>query len=136
MPKKGPISGKTLYTAEELLKQNPITGSLKRDIDKIEREYEEQQAKWKGKKKNQKVLKVDNIINTISNKFKGIETNFNGYEHVVKFKGKNLCYLSQRNYGVALVLWDAGMKHTWTERLQDEKDVGGALKKLEERTHG
>ena len=132
MPRIGPISGRTLYTAEELLKKNPLTGQLKRDIEKIEKENEKQRQKL-SKKKNQKVLNVKDIINTISNKLKRIEVNFNGYEHVVKHKGKNLCYVAQRRYGVSVVLWDKGMKHTWTERLKEQKDVTDMLKKLEER---
>jgi len=131
MPKKGKLSGRTLYTAEELLKKNPITGSLKRELDKIDRQLEEQ--KNKKVKKNQKVLKVEYIINTISNKIKDIETSFNGYEHVVKHKGKNLCYLAQRKYGVGVVLWDTGMKHSWTERIEEKKDIATIIKKLEER---
>ena len=132
MPRKGPISGRTLYTAEELLKKNPLTGQLKREIEKIEKENEARRQKNK-KEKNKKVLNVKDIINTISSKFADIETHYNGYEHVIKYKGKNLCYVSQRRYGVAVVLWDKGMKHSWTERLVDNKDITIILKKLEER---
>lgn len=54
--KIGTVSGLRLYTAEQYLRmpEYKITGKLKRELDRIEKEYEEQQEKnrkkW-GKKK-------------------------------------------------------------------------------------
>jgi DNA-directed RNA polymerase subunit RPC12/RpoP len=120
-------------TAKQLLKENPITGKLKRDINKIEKKYEEEQARIKGKKKNKNILKTKTIINRIQKKFNGITSYYNNYEHVIKHKKKNICYIAQRKYGVAVTLWKAGMKNYWTERVVSEKDIENILSLLEER---
>jgi len=46
-PKVSPPKRK-LKTAEELLKENPITGKLAREIKEIERKYEERKRKNNG----------------------------------------------------------------------------------------
>lgn len=50
----GPISGRELKTAEQLLSENPLTGRLKREIENIETEYVKErkkiEKKWKKKK--------------------------------------------------------------------------------------
>lgn len=49
----GPISGKELKTAEQLLAEDPLKGRLKHEIEKIEIKYAEERRKKeeKGKKK-------------------------------------------------------------------------------------
>jgi len=123
-------------TAELLLKEDPITGKLKREIDKIEKKYEEEQERIKGKNKNKNIIKTNTIINRIQKEFKGITSYYNNYEHVIKHKKKNICYIAQRKYGVAVTLWKTGMKNYWTERVVSEKDIEHVLSLLEERING
>lgn len=55
----GPISGRKLKTAKQLLAEDPITGRLKREIDDIEKKYQEDQKK--NKKKLKKKLKKKKV---------------------------------------------------------------------------
>jgi len=47
MPRKGKFSGRTLYTVKEYLKMDKykITGKLKRELDELERKYEEENGR-------------------------------------------------------------------------------------------
>jgi len=47
MPRKGKLSGRTLYTAEEYLnmKDYRITGKLKRELEELERKYEKENGR-------------------------------------------------------------------------------------------
>lgn len=58
----GPISGRELKTAEQLLAENPLTGRLKREIENIERKYLEERKKtkrkWKEKGKKKKGIEM------------------------------------------------------------------------------
>ena len=47
MPRKGKLSGRTLYTTEEYLKMDKykITGKLKREIEELEKKYEKENGR-------------------------------------------------------------------------------------------
>lgn len=55
MPRKGKLSGRTLYTAKEYLKMDKykITGKLKKELEELEKKFleEEKRRKTKWKKK-------------------------------------------------------------------------------------
>ena len=114
MPRKGLISGKTLYTAEEYLKmpEYRITGRLKRELDEIERSMEK-------RKQKQKTIKTSFFIDKLVED-KDIKCNESkGYTYV-KFKGKLLCRIADRKYGVAVSLRKSGKSITHRITTMDE----------------
>jgi len=52
--KVGAFSGRELKTAKQLLAEDPITGHLKRELDNIEKTFQEQQKRNKKNKTKSK----------------------------------------------------------------------------------
>lgn len=124
MPRKGPISGKTLYTAEEYLKmpEYHITGRLKRELDEIERSMEKKNQK-------QKTIKTSFFIDELVED-KDITCNKSkGYTYV-KFKGKLLCRIADRKYGVAVSLCKSGK--SITHKITAINEIRDIIKMLKE----
>lgn len=130
MVRKGPISGRTLYTAEEYLKMDKykITGKLKRELDEIQRKYDESQHK---SSKKGKTIKLKPVLKKIVDEFseKLVVSKGKGY-HYVK-KGKHLvCWLAQRKYGVS-VSYNKDDERI-TERITNKSDIKNIIKTLRE----
>ena len=124
MSRKGPISGKTLYTAEEYLNmpEYHITGRLKKEINEIERKYDE------GKVKKQKTIKTSYFINKLVED-KDIKCNKSKGYIYVKYKGKLLCWIADRKYGVSVSLRKGGKSITHRVTTIDEMmDIVNMLK--------
>ena len=121
MPKKGPISGRKLYTAEELLKkpEYKIDGKLKREIDRIEEQYEMEHDKDKLGKKT---IKFNHILTELK-KLDDIELEEMADYHKVKHQGKVKCWVAERTYGVALMTWEKNGKNFKTEKLRKKEEI-------------
>ena len=113
-------------TAEELLKENPIKGKLKREINEIE----EKQKNKKAPK--QKEIKASTVVEKLC-KCNHITSHYNGYDNVIKCNGKTICWVSDRKYGVALSTWGTGQKNWTTNRITTQKEMYDAIGMIKER---
>lgn len=130
MPRKGPISGRTLYTVEEQLARDPIKGKLAREIADLERQFEKEQQKQEGRIGPKQ--KVKPLINKLL-KIEGITTYFNKYEHVIKYKDTAFCWISNRKYGVGVTIWDKGGENTRTTRVETKEHMKETIEMLKKR---
>lgn len=118
LPRKGKISGLTLYTAEEYLKMDKYktTGRLKRELDEIER------SRNVVKRPKGEIVKLQEIIKKVLgelNKDDLTVKESKGYHYISG--DKLICWLAQRGYGVSLSYKDGSNKVT--HRIMNEDDV-------------
>lgn len=106
MPVKGPISGRTLYTAEEYLEMDEyrITGRLKRELESIEEKYEKQQAKLKGRKtKKKKKVTANDVVKALKKKYKTLNVKESEkYDYICKIGRKTKCYITDQERWVSI----------------------------------
>ena len=120
----GKISKRKIYTAEELLKKDPITGKLAREIAELERSYERIHGKKKTKKSN---IKVEDLINELS-KIHGISIEPRQNEYFIKYKGKSLLRTATRKYGIS-----TGMrkdKNYITTKIKSKEELKEHIKEI------
>ena len=87
-----------IYTAEELLKKDPIKGSLAREISLIEKKYEEQQLKNIMNDGNQHTEQMVNDLKKINY----IEIKQGKDKYIVRYKKKTICWLRSRKHGFSI----------------------------------
>jgi len=121
----GKISGRKIYTAQELLKMNPIEGKLARDIEKLEKRYE----KMYGNKKQKKTVKVNTVIKELE-KIPKISIEKKRNEYFVKSKDNTICRIADRKYGVSIGIRKDG-KYT-TVKIKNEKELDDGIKEIKE----
>jgi len=118
MAHRGKISGKMIYTAEELLEKNPIKGSLLREIHRLEEQYEKQRLKNiinDGRQHAEKMTSKLEKINDVT-----IKTTKNKY--IIKYKKHTICWLRNRNYGFGIT--DAIERRTFKVKNDDDFNTG------------
>jgi len=102
-------------TAEQLLKENPITGALKRELDKIDKQFENKDIK------NKKQITADETIEYIKSKtkkFKIIEKKKGFYQLFIK--GDRKLEVIDRKKWLALYLKKNNFK---VEKVYDKKQM-------------
>ena len=127
MPKKGPISGRKLYTAKELLKMDKykITGRLKRELDKID----EENKKMHSHNKKKHIIKLKTVVKKMKDDLQLSVSEGKAY-HYLKNSDKNICWLAQRTYGVSVSFRMNG--ENITVRLKHKDDIDKVIKKIKE----
>lgn len=128
MPRKGKISGRTLYTAEEYLKMPEYqhSGRLKSEIERLEVQFEKEHESikpTKGDKKAVKTLDLKTVIKKLTPKY--VVEEGKGY-HYVKSNGKVICWISERKYGVSISRRVNGKSKT--NRIKNMNELENYLK--------
>jgi len=123
----GKISKKKIYTAQELLEKEPITGKLAREIAELERQYE----KMYGKKEKQKpTIKVKDLVDEIT-KISDVSFEKHRNEYFIKFKGKTLCRTADRKYGISIGM-RVDRKYE-TIKVKNKKDLDKNIDEIKEK---
>lgn len=122
----GKISGNKIYTNEELLKMNPISGKLAREITELEQRYEKMYGKKKQKRKTIKVKLLLEELKSIPE----ISFEKRKKEYFIKHKGKTICRVADRKYGISI-----GMRKNEkyvTIKATDKKELEYSIKEIKE----
>lgn len=122
MSRKGKISGRTLYTAEEYLKMPEYqhSGRLKSEIEGLERQFEKEHESVEHTKKDKKVAKTldfEAVIKKLTSKY--VVEEGKGY-HYVKSNGRVICWVSERKYGISISRRVNGKSQTTRIKDMDE----------------
>lgn len=118
-------------SAEELLKEIPSTPE-QRKIDREIVTLENQVNEKKAKRPHHKEVKAETMVEKIC-KIEGVTSHFNKYDNIIKFKGKTLMWVSDRQYGLAVSTWQTGRKNWHTERVYNQKQMYDQIEKLKEK---
>ena len=114
-------------TAEQLLKENPLTGKLAREVAEIEARYEKEHRKEKPEVKS---ITAKVMVNQLIKK--GFTSSFDGNQNVLAYKGKVICWIADRNKWVAVSTWEKGGKNFKTTRVINEMQMKDAIKMIKE----
>ena len=118
-------------TAEQLLKENPLTGKLARDVATIESNYQKEYHKTSTSTKQitaKSMIKV--LLQT-----DGMSSSFNNDQHSIAYNGKIICWIADRKNWVAVSTWDKGGTNFQTTRVITKPDMKDAIKMLKERVN-
>jgi len=115
------VPPKVKKSAEELLAELPDTPH-NRKVDREIAAIEQKMEKKKIKRPRHKEVKAETMVEKIL-KIDGITSHFNKYDHVVKYKERTICWVSDRNYGIALSTWGTGGKDWKTTRIYNQKQM-------------
>ena len=115
-------------TAEELLKENPLTGQLKREINAIE-----QAQQKKSLPVSKKEIKAETMIDKLCKSCEGVTSYFNNYDNVIQYNGKTICWISERKKWVAVSTWGTGGKDWKTVHVATQKDMYDQINILKEK---
>jgi len=128
MPRKGPVTGKTLYTAEELLKTEKykITGRLKKEIDKIESKFDKRS---KPKKKVELEVEAKDIVDEVCKK-RNIAYVLNDGRYNIKNRNRIFALITDRKNYVSVSTWDIGGKNFQTKKIRFKKEVNAIVEEL------
>jgi len=121
----------THKTAEQLLKENPLTGKLAREVAEIEARYEREHNKTKPKSKQITAKKLVKELCTqpeFSSKYKNDQ-------YSILFRGNIISWVADRKNWVAVSTWEKGGKNFKTTRvitIQQMKDIIKQLRREHE----
>jgi len=123
-------------TVEELIAEIPDTPKqrkIDREINKIEKEYEEN--KEKKSKPKQKNVKAETLICKLE-KIDGVSHYYNGYENVIKYKDRTICWIADRKNWVSVSTWGKGGSNHKTTRIGTQKEMYDILEELKDKIEG
>jgi len=123
----GKISKRKIYTAQELLEKDPITGKLAREIAELERRYEKTHGKKKKEKSN---IKVKDLVNELC-KNPRITSEKHKNEYFIKNNEKTLCRTADRKYGISIGIRINGKYETI--KVKNHKELKENIKNLKEK---
>jgi len=116
-------------TAEQLLKEHPLTGKLAREVAEIEANYQKEYHKTSTPIKQITAKKLTQDLC----KKEGFSASFDKEQYSIVYNGKVICWIADRKKWVAISTWDKGGANFKTTRIITNPETKEAIKMINDR---